>query len=116
MSSSLKLKTVFAGSGTTGKTSIISVFMYDNFNQHTVMTVSPEKEFREIVSSNETKVLLEVWDTAGQERFRSVNRIYYKGAKIAFIVYDISKPETFQEAEEYWIPETKEILGDTGGK
>ena len=68
------------------------------------------------MSSNKTKVLLEVWDTAGQERFRSVNKIYYKEAKIAFIVYDISAPKTFEEAETYWIKETKEILGDIAGK
>ena len=94
MSSSLKLKTVFAGSGATGKTSIISVFMYDNFKQHTMMTVSPEKEFREIVSSNETKVLLEVWDTAGQERFRSVNKIYYIGKHSRKRVFFCSKRTT----------------------
>ena len=114
--SSSKIKTIFAGGGATGKTSIISVFMYDKFKQNTMMTVSPEKEYREIVTSKGAVVPLEVWDTAGQERYRSVNRIYYKNAKIAFIVYDISKPETFEEAETYWIPETKSILGDTAGK
>ena len=116
MSASLKLKTVFAGGSTTGKTSIISVFMHDNFKQHLMTTVSPEKEYREIMSSSQKKVKLEVWDTAGQERYRSVNKIYYKEAKIAFVVYDISSPKSFKEAETYWIPETKSVLGDTASK
>ena len=116
MSSSFKLKTVFSGGSATGKTSIISVFMQDSFAKHTLTTIAPEKTFKEIVSSNKTKVILEVWDTAGQERYRAVNKIYYKNAKIAFVVYDISEPKSFEEAETYWIPETKTVLGDTGGK
>lgn len=31
-------------------------------------------------------ILLQVWDTAGQERFRSMAPMYYRGAKLAFLV------------------------------
>ena len=90
--------------------------MHDNFKQYSLTTVSPEKEYKEIMSSNQKKVRLEIWDTAGQERYRSVNKIYYKEAKIAFVVYDISSPDSFKEAETCWIPETKSVLGDTASK
>lgn len=37
-----------------------------------------------------------MWDIAGQERFGSMTRAYYRGAIGAFIVYDVTRPSTFQ--------------------
>ena len=117
MSSSFKLKTVFSGGSATGKTSIISAFMQDTFVKNTLTTIAPEKTFKKKLSPpTKRKSSLKVWDTAWQERYRSVNKIYYKEAKIAFVVYDISEPKSFEEAETYWIPETKSVLGDTASK
>ena len=39
---------------------------------------------------------MQLWDTAGQERFKSITSSYFKGAKGAFIVYDITRRETFE--------------------
>lgn len=36
-------------------------------------------------------IKFEVWDTAGQERFNSIAPMYYRGAKAAIVVYDITK-------------------------
>lgn len=35
-------------------------------------------------------VKFDIWDTAGQERYRSLAPMYYKGAKAALVVYDIT--------------------------
>lgn len=35
-------------------------------------------------------VKFDMWDTAGQERYRSLAPMYYKGAKAAVVVYDIT--------------------------
>lgn len=35
-------------------------------------------------------IKFDIWDTAGQERFRALTPMYYKGAKAAIVVYDLT--------------------------
>lgn len=37
----------------------------------------------------------QIWDTAGQERYRAITSAYYRGAVGAFLVYDITKRQSF---------------------
>jgi len=48
-------------------------------------------------------VKLQIWDTAGQERFRTITGAYYKGAHSIIIVYDITKKESFEDIENFWM-------------
>ena len=59
-------------------------------------TVTIGVEFGQFVVRLDGKVVkLQIWDTAGQESFRSVTRIFYRGANIVFLVYDITRVDTF---------------------
>ncbi|KAK9705882.1 hypothetical protein RND81_07G089300 [Saponaria officinalis] len=40
----------------------------------------------------------------GQERYAALVPLYYRGAAVAVIVYDITSPETFTKAQ-YWVKE-----------
>ena len=40
-------------------------------------------------------VCLEMWDTTGQARFRSVARSCHAGSRACLLVFDLSRPETF---------------------
>jgi len=54
------------------------------------------------------KVLkLQIWDTAGQESFKSVTRIFYRGAHCVFLTYDVTREETFVNLLE-WLKEIKQ--------
>lgn len=54
---------------------------------------------------------LQIWDTAGQERFRSISRLYYRGANAGLLCYDITDEQSFQEMTG-WLVELKKNLGD----
>ena len=41
------------------------------------------------------EIALQIWDTAGQERFRSMAPMYYRHAKAAVCVFDVTNEESF---------------------
>ena len=55
-----------------------------------------------------------IWDTAGQERFRTLTSSYYRGAHGVLLVYDVTRPETFQHLNQ-WLSEI-EMYSPAGGK
>lgn len=44
---------------------------------------------------------LQIWDTAGQEKYKSIAKIYYKDAKIAILVYDVTDERSFIAMQEW---------------
>ena len=53
-------------------------------------------EFGSFIIKLDDKICkLQIWDTAGQESFRSVTRIFYKGAHVVFLCFDLTREDTF---------------------
>jgi Ras-related protein Rab-21 len=59
---------------------------------------------RVVVEGNELN--LQIWDTAGQERFRSMAPMYYRGAKAAVCVFDVTSEESFHRVM-IWLRDLK---------
>lgn len=66
---------------------------------------------RVLDNDSNTTVRLQIWDTAGQERFRSISRLYYRGANAAVLVYDITDASSFDEMAA-WLQEIRQNLGE----
>lgn len=49
----------------------------------------------------------QIWDTAGQERYRAITSAYYRGALGALLVYDVTKPTTFDNVSR-WLKELRD--------
>ena len=49
----------------------------------------------------------QIWDTAGEERYKSVSKVYYRGAVGALLVYDITSRRSF-ESTSAWLGRLKE--------
>ena len=89
------VKIILIGDSGVGKTNILSQYLKKQFNQDSLATVGVEFGSK-IVEIEKVKIKAQIWDTAGQERYRSITTSYYKGAKGAFIVYDVTRFSSFE--------------------
>ena len=104
---SLIFKIILIGDTSVGKTNILSRYINDKFSETSKSTVGVELATK-VEHYNNKKIKIQIWDTAGQERYKSITTSYYKGAKGAFIVYDITRKESFKNVDK-WIKDLKEF-------
>ena len=98
-------KVVFLGDTSVGKSCLAVRFVRNEFFQFQEPTIGAAFLAKNI-TLNDTRYKFEIWDTAGQERYRSLAPMYYRGAKGAVVVYDITSEDTFKGAKS-WIKELK---------
>jgi small GTP-binding protein len=114
-------KLVFIGDSGVGKTCIISRFTQGIF-ENNVNSTRGASYSNKIIDVNGTPLSLDIWDTAGQETYKSLTKYFYKGAKMALLVYDITRKESFDNIKSFWYDQIKEfgdegvILGIVGNK
>ena len=100
-----KVKIIIVGDSGVGKTNLISRYASDKFDKNSKATIGVEFIYKTL-KINKDIFKIELWDTAGQERYKSITSAYYKGARGAIIVYDITSEKTFTNIET-WIHEVK---------
>ena len=100
------IKIVVVGDSGVGKSNVLNRFVHNEFNHDSKATVGVELNTKSY-KINEKIIKVHLWDTAGQERYKSITAAYYKGARGAMIIYDITKIETFKSVDK-WYKEIKE--------
>ena len=93
-------KIILVGDTSVGKTNIINKYIKNEFREDFYATIGVEFSHKKFIVENR-KIKAQIWDTAGQERYKAITRAYYKGAKGAFIVYDITRKETFDDVDKW---------------
>ncbi|KAK6202953.1 ras family-domain-containing protein [Scheffersomyces amazonensis] len=107
-----KYKIVFLGDQSVGKTSLITRFMYDTFDETYAATIGIDFLSKTMyLDDNKTTIRLQLWDTAGQERFRSLIPSYIRDSHVAVICYDITNKKSFNNLDK-WIKDVKLERGD----
>ena len=101
-----KIKIIVVGDSGVGKTNLINRFASDKFDINSKATIGVEFVYKTLKINKEV-IKVEVWDTAGQERYRAITSSYYKGAKGAIIVYDITNEDSFNNVESWMNEVTK---------
>jgi small GTP-binding protein len=98
------IKTLIIGDSGVGKSSILNQFVDLKYSDSYQCTIGVDyKTIYTNVSDKSIKFL--IWDTAGQERFKSVTKVYYRGAQVIIYVFDITDRISFENIS-MWIKET----------
>jgi small GTP-binding protein len=103
-------KILLLGSAAVGKTSLVQRFVHDRFDSSYLMTIGMEPSEKHVDLEDGTRVALSIWDLAGQERFRFVRPTFYKGAKAALLVYDLTRATTLKDIKKW----EKEFIDNCG--
>ena len=51
------------------------------------------------------KIRFEIWDITWQEKFLSLAKVFYKNVAEYIVVYDITRKESFDKLENFWVEE-----------
>ncbi|XP_068651872.1 ras-related protein RABA2a-like [Aristolochia californica] len=99
-------KVVLIGDSGVGKSNLLSRFTRNEFCIESKSTIGVEFATRTV--QVEGKIIkAQIWDTAGQERYRAITSAYYRGALGALLVYDVTKPTTFENVSR-WLKELRD--------
>ena len=101
----MMIKVILIGDSAVGKTNIMSKYLKGEFMENSKATVGVEFGSKLFTIDNH-KIKAQIWDTAGQEKYKAITGAYYKGSKGAFVVYDITRKETFESVDK-WINDLK---------
>ena len=102
-------KIILAGDGAVGKTALRRTFMGVNFTGQYLMTIGADFSVKEI-SVGEENIKFQIWDLAGQPRFSDVRSVYYSGIVGAILMYDITRPDSYENTPK-WLMEIKKHSG-----
>ena len=96
-----------------GKTALLTRYVNGVFSLPSVSpTIGASFLTKKAVDADTgTTVRLQLWDTAGQERFRSITKLYYRGASAVLLLYSIIDESSFEEMGR-WLTELGENIGN----
>ncbi|KKL80135.1 hypothetical protein LCGC14_2007780 [marine sediment metagenome] len=107
------LKIIIIGEPAVGKTSLVKKFVSGQFTKDYRSSIGTNIFIKKINLNNNISTTLQLWDIAGQERWINMRHSYYAGAKGVLIVGDLTRKNTFDQIEKFWIPDVKQYCNIT---
>lgn len=108
------LKVLVVGNARCGKTSTIRRFVSEDFSDEYVSTIGADFVEKMVAYDDKLTISLQLWDIAGQDRFAKFTRAYFRDARGAVIVCDITRENTI-DAVETWKSEIDACCRDLSG-
>ena len=96
----MRVKVVVVGEADVGKTCIVTRASKNTFNNEIKPTVGAANSLLEVTVDGQTAIL-NIWDTAGQEKYRSLTQMYFNGAGLAIVVFDLTNKASFDVLPEF---------------
>lgn len=100
----VKLQLIIIGDSGVGKTSFMDRFIEGSdkeFKSSFNPTVGIDFKVKNVIIESK-RIKLQIWDTAGQEKFNSITTAYYRSARGAIIMYDVTRPSTFKSIDKWF--------------
>ncbi len=95
-------KVIVIGDPAVGKTSLLTKFATNKFEEKYLPTVGVNI-LKEIINLEEQNVVnLMFWDVAGQPQFYMLHRPYFNGADAMLLVFDITRSSTFSNINNWY--------------
>ncbi|NHI93682.1 MAG: GTP-binding protein [Candidatus Lokiarchaeota archaeon] len=88
-------KILLLGDGGVGKTSLLRRYIDNTFEPDYKSTIGVQF-MTKVVETEDTTTKLVIWDVAGQSKFTSYRHLYYKDAEGIILIYDMTRPKTFE--------------------
>lgn len=93
-------KLVIAGPGGVGKSCILHRYIHNEFIDDMKMTIGCQFH-TQLLTRQDLRINLVLWDFSGQERFKFIFDDYVRGTSGAFIMFDLSRPNTLMNLENW---------------
>lgn len=109
--SSFKIKIILAAPVGVRKDNLVNRVIKNRFAANYKLTVGVDILTKDVEFRRGEIVTLSIWVIGGQQRFEFIRSTFYKGSAGAILVFDLTRPETFQQVKE-WIKEIRKVSGE----
>lgn len=100
MRKSVQIKVCLLGSSGVGKSSLLKRFVVNEFEENEQTTLGAAYQDKNFEYKGNT-YKFQIWDTAGQEKYAPLAQMYYRDAKVAILVYDITSKDSYATLKEW---------------
>ncbi|MFX0038642.1 MAG: Rab family GTPase [Promethearchaeota archaeon] len=97
----LKYKICVAGAKGVGKSSLITRYVDDTFNEKSMKTIGVAFKRKEIKIKQNLSIELNIWDFGGEEKYRILFPAYVNGAAAALLLYDTTNKNSLDDIENW---------------
>lgn len=109
----LKKKIVIIGDGAVGKTSLIRRYVFNQFQDSYITTIGSKVTTKECIIKrphHSVDITFVIWDLIGREGYKGIQARTFAGTSGAILVADLTRKETFENLQRYWIPLLLEVV------
>ena len=110
----LLMKVVLLGDGAVGKTSLIARYVVNKFDDKYIATIGTKVSKKDMQLTKPNLIInlrLMIWDILGQKEYAKIRSASLSGAQGVIAVGDLTRPETVQAIEAFWLREVGSAVG-----
>ena len=100
-----KFKVILAGDKNVGKSSLITRYCDNSFDEHMKETIGVAFKRKKVIlidNDREFALGLNIWDFGGQEQFKKLFPYYIKGVSGAFMVFELANLQSLINLDWWW--------------